>query len=87
MSWTDKKSIEHIKAIRDIFKVKTFVETGTFKGMNVLAHKDNFEQILSCEKMKEYFDISKKKTEGIENIKIYNMDSKEFLKKWRNNKL
>lgn len=87
MSWTDKKSIEHIKKIRDIFKVKTFVETGTYKGMNVLAHKDNFEWIYSCEKVKKYYDITFKKLikdEGMfandKGIWIYNEDSKSWLK-------
>ena len=79
MSWTDKKALEHIKQIRDIFKVKTFVETGTFKGMNVLAHKDNFERIYSCEKIKEYYNIAKEKCKDIKNININHEDSKHFL--------
>lgn len=79
MSWTDRSSIECIKQLRDIFNVKVFVETGTFKAMNVLAHKDNFNIILSCEKIKEYYDISKEKCKNINNIGSLNMDSKEFL--------
>ena len=85
MSWTDKASIEHIKKIRDIFKVKTFVETGTFKGMNVLVHKDNFECVYSCEKLKEYYNISMSKVKQLGNNKtaclgLFNMDSVKFLK-------
>lgn len=83
MSWTDRGAINHILKIRDIFKVKTFVETGTFKGMNVLAHKDNFNVILSCEKMKEYYNISINKCKYIKNINIVNCDSKTFLKWFR----
>lgn len=83
MSWTDKASIEHIKKIRDIFNVKTFVETGTFKAMNVLAHKDNFKTILSCEYDKNNYDISLKKTEPYDNIYLFMQDSKVFLKNWR----
>lgn len=79
MSWTDKASIEHIKKIRDIFKVKTFVETGTFLGMNVLAHKDNFKYIISCEKDKNYYNRSMNKIRNIKNIEVYNMDSVHFI--------
>ena len=61
MSWTDKASIEHIKKIRDIFKVKTFVETGTHVGINVLTHLDNFDTVFSCEKDKKYFEIANNK--------------------------
>ena len=80
MSWTDKASIEHIKKIRDIFKIDTFVETGTFLGMNVLAHKDNFDWIVSCEKDKKYYDIVTKKIINYPNIFLFNQNSKEFLK-------
>lgn len=80
MSWTDKSSIEHIKKIRDIFKVNTFAETGTFKGMNVLAHKDNFKYILSCEKETKYYRIAKEKCKDYTNIDLYNTDSAFFLR-------
>ena len=83
MSWTDRKSIEHIKKIRDIFNVSTLVETGTFKGMNVLAHKDNFELLYSCEKIKKYYEISEGKCINYGNIQLYNKDSKSFLKWFR----
>ena len=79
MSWTDKASIEHIKQIRDIFKTNIFVETGTFKGMNVLVHNDNFNTILSCEINKKYYNIARKKCD-YRNICIYNVDSPKFLK-------
>ncbi|MCH7568465.1 MAG: hypothetical protein IIA87_03505 [Nanoarchaeota archaeon] len=86
MSWTDRKSIDHIKQLRDIFKVKTFVETGTFKGINVITHLPNFDMVYSCESDEENYDYARKKiqdywinkTEG--NPYIYNQTSKEFLK-------
>ena len=90
MSWTDKASIEHIKQIRDIFKVKTFVETGTFKAMNILTHINNFDSLFSCENNEQYFDIAQSKVIDYFNTNqprgiptIYNEDSKTFLKWFR----
>mgnify|MGYP001589207198 CR=1 FL=1 len=73
MSWTDLKSIEHIKQIRDLFNVKFFIETGTFLGMNVLAHKDNFKCIRSCEINEEYYNKVLNKCKNYKNIIIDNM--------------
>lgn len=86
MSWTDKKAVEHIKKIRDIFKVKTFVETGTYHGINACFHSNNFEQVFSCEKNKAYFNESLKRMEDlfckgkIGMVNLYNEGSKDFLK-------
>ena len=89
MSWTDKASIEHIKKIRDKFKVKTFVETGTHVGINVLTHLDNFNYVFSCEKDEKYFNIANDKIIEYYNKNntgipaIFNDDSKKFLKWFR----
>lgn len=87
MSWTDRASIEHIKQLRDLFKVKTLVETGTFKGLNIITHLNNFEYIYSCEKLKEYYDYAIDKIMDLWMEKqligkpyIYNEDSQRFLK-------
>ena len=55
MSWTDTKSVEAIKYLRDRFQVKEFIETGTFKGINARRHSKNFEKITTCEIKQEYF--------------------------------
>ncbi|MCH7534198.1 MAG: hypothetical protein IH948_00330 [Bacteroidetes bacterium] len=83
MSWTDKASVEHIKQLRDIFKVKTFIETGTFKGINAKLHSNNFNEVLSVERIKKYYDIAKQRLK-IENVHLFNMDSAEFLKDFVN---
>ena len=82
MSWTDKKAVEHIKKIRDIFKVKTFVETGTFKGINAELQSKNFEQVFTCEKVKEYYDKACERFihNWTTNISLYNDSSDKFLK-------
>ena len=85
MSWTDRKAIEHIKQIRDIFKIDTFVETGTYKGLNVMAHLDNFKYIYSCEKNEEFLIIAFKKIEkdGRQMPFLINQKSEDFLKDFK----
>jgi len=87
MSWTDRKAVETICYLRDKYKVSTFIETGTFKGINAEVHSKNFEYVLTCEKIEEYFDKAKERLKEYKNVKIYNLTSKEFLKNWRNKKL
>jgi hypothetical protein len=79
MSWTDKKAIETIKFLRDKYKVKTFIETGAFKGINAELHSNNFENVYTCEKIKEYYDASLERLKEYSNVKLYNLTSKEFL--------
>ncbi len=89
MSWTDKGAIKHIKELRDIFKVKTFVETGTFMGINACLQSNNFKNVFSCEKNKEYYDKSCKRMEDlfgkgkIGMLNLYNDNSINFLKWFR----
>ncbi len=80
MSWTDKKSIEQILKLRDQFNISTFIETGTFKGINARFHAQNFEEILTCESKDEYFEIAKRKLKSYNNIYVYKQSSPEFLK-------
>ncbi len=84
MSWTDKKSIEIIKQLRDTFNVKTFLETGTFKGINARLHAKNFQEVLTCELLKENFLSVKEKLKNYQNIKIFNISSPEFLNSFVN---
>lgn len=86
MSWTDQQSVNVIKYLRDIFKVKIFCETGAFKGINAVLQSNNFDEVYTCEKIKKYHSLSAKRIEknwfkgNHIPIYIYNEDSKEFLK-------
>ncbi|MBI2632393.1 hypothetical protein HYW75_05295 [Candidatus Pacearchaeota archaeon] len=82
MSWTDKKAVETIKQLRDSFKVNTFVETGTFKGINARLHAKNFTEVITCELIKDYFLIAQEKLRSFINVKIVNISSPEFLKQF-----
>jgi hypothetical protein len=79
MSWTDKTAIETIKQLRDEFKVETFIETGTFKGINSFVHADNFKYVLTCEKNKKYISDASKLLVNKENVLLFEENSPEFL--------
>jgi len=83
MSWTDKQSIRVINYLKGKFNVKTFIETGTHVGVNAQLHSQNFKKVLTCEKIKEYFDKAKDRCKEEKNVFIYKQDSVEFLKKFR----
>jgi len=80
MSWTDKKSIEQILKIRDKFNISTFIETGTFKGINAKFHAQNFKNILTCELKDEYFKMAEERLKHYNNVHVYKQSSPEFLK-------
>ncbi|MDD2756981.1 MAG: hypothetical protein PHS80_15820 [Methanothrix sp.] len=84
MSWTDKSAIEHIKKIRDIFKVDNFIETGTFMGINAELHSKNFKFVFTCEKVLEYWNKANERLNKYDNVFCYKSDSTKFLNKFSN---
>jgi len=85
MSWTDKASIRIISEIKEYFKVKTLVETGTHKGINAKLQSNYFDKVVTVEKIKSYFDVASKKLELYSNVFIYNESSEKFLKEFVKN--
>ncbi len=84
MSWTDKKAVEVIKYLRDKYNIKTFIETGTFKGVNARLHSKNFNLVMTCEKNKDYYKEAKANLylyPQYKNVVLRNEDSPTFLKK------
>jgi hypothetical protein len=81
MSWTDKKSIEQFKKLRDYYRIKTFIETGTFKGVNAAVHANNFNTVITCELTEEYYWQAKKKLFPYTNVHIVLNSSPVFLNK------
>lgn len=81
MSWTDQKAIEVIKYLRDKYEIKTLVETGTYMGVNAELHHRNFEKVITCEKIKEYFDKAQWRLCKYNNVFVVNENSPDFLKK------
>ena len=86
MSWTDSQIVNVIKYLRDKYNIKTFVETGTFKGINAELHSKNFKRVITCEKNHAYYKQAKDRLEwnvynAYKNVLLVNEDSPEFLKK------
>ena len=79
MCWLDRKAVEQILKLRDKFLISTFIETGTFKGINARFHSHNFKEILSCEISEDYLKVARKKTEDSENVFLYKKSSPKFL--------
>ncbi len=86
MSWTDKKSVEVIKYLRDKYKIKTLIETGTFKGINARLHSKNFNTIMTCENNKTYFKEASENLRNYNNVVVVKEESPNFLKRLSLNK-
>ena len=90
MSWTDKQIITVMKYLRDKYQITTFVETGTFKGVNAELHSKNFDKVITCEDNNAYYEQAKlrlvdslpdKKPDSCRNIVLVKEDSPVFLKR------
>ncbi len=90
MCWLDKTSIKQMFYIRDKYNINTFLETGTFKGVNVRFHSFHWGKVLSCDICDEYLNIAKEYNKDRKNIVIKKQSSpdflKEFIKKYNDNK-
>ena len=82
MSWTDLKSLEQMKKLRDRFNIKVFVETGTFRGNNAEAHAANFETVITVESVEEYYWRAKNRLFPYTNVYTVLDDSPNFLRKF-----
>ncbi len=80
MSWTDNQSIKVMKYLRDKFKINTFIETGTYVGVNSQLQSKNFIQVITCEKVDEYYLKAKKRLKDCENVLPLHEDSTSFLR-------
>ncbi len=70
-----------VKEYADKFKLRTFVETGTFLGQMIDETRENFDEIISIELDKDLFERAKNKFSGVKNITILQGDSGELLPK------
>ena len=86
MSWTDNQIIKVIRFLRDKYSIDTFVETGTFKGVNAKLHSKNFKNVLTCEKSNAFYETSKNNLEHYKNVEVFHEESPDFLKSISNSK-
>lgn len=79
-SWIDRIAVENTLKLKDEFNVECFVETGTFYGVSAEFYSKYFNDIYTCEKNKEYYDIATKRLKDKSNISIALDSSDIFLK-------
>lgn len=80
--WFDKNAIEQTLELRAQFKISTFIETGTFRGVNILFHSYKFKQVYGVEIDEFYAQISRHRVRSRENVIVFHMSSDEFLTKF-----
>ncbi|MFC1704668.1 hypothetical protein ACFL1E_07840, partial [Candidatus Omnitrophota bacterium] len=80
MCWLDKSSVETILQVRDQFQISTFVETGTFKGVNAKFHAQNFKEVLTCDISDEYLAAAQERVKEYKNVKVFKQSSPDFLR-------
>jgi len=90
MSWNDKESISQILKLKNEYDICTFVETGTFKGVNVRLHSCHWKEVLSCDISEEYLSIARKYNSDKKNVVIEKKRSvdfiRDFIKKYNSDK-
>jgi hypothetical protein len=80
ISWTDKTALETINQLKKEFNIQTFIETGTFKGINAFVQSSNFKWVVTCEKNPGYYLEAKEKLKDKKNVIVVRMNSPDFLK-------
>lgn len=68
-----------VKKFGKQYKIKTFIETGTFRGEMIEAVKTSFDKIFSIELDPTLYKNAKRKFSGETNIEIFEGDSSKIL--------
>lgn len=83
MSWSDRKALETIITLRDDFAVETFIETGTFRGVNAKVQSFNFSTVLTVENNLVHFVEAEQLLWRLDNVFMVHSDSANFLRRIR----
>jgi len=81
--WFDKIAVKQTLKLRDKFNISTYIETGTFRGINIKFHSYNFSEVLGCEINNGYYRTAKGRVRNLKNVTIYRQTSPEFLADFR----
>lgn len=69
----------YLRRLAKKYKLKVFVETGTYRGETINALKNSFDSLYSIELSTELYNKARAKFSRYPRIKIYNGDSKNIL--------
>lgn len=80
-SLTDKFLLNEILRLKDLFKVKTFIETGTHVGASAIIASNYFDNVYTCENEPNYFQVAKKNIieSGVKNINYFYCSSLDMF--------
>ena len=81
--WYDRVSTEQTLKFKEIFDVTTFVETGTYKGVNLKFWAHYFPEVYGCEINDEYFKITAERTKFFKNVLLTKQSSPTFLSSFK----
>ena len=78
--WFDWRSAERTKQLRDEFNIRLFIETGTFRGLNIYYWSYHFPQVWGVEKDPNALDISQLRIRDRGNISLFAESSPDFFR-------
>ncbi len=78
--WLDKRATYNTLQIKKAYNVSTFIETGTFRGINLKFWSYHFPEVIGCELNPTYYKLTEERMAGLINYKLYNMSSPDYLK-------
>ena len=84
MCWIDRESVRQVLKIRDKYKINTFIETGTFRGINTRLYSFYFKEVFSCDICDDYLKIAREYNKDRSNIMFKKQSSCDFLKDFIN---
>lgn len=83
--WFDRIAVEQTLQLKRDFNVNTFIETGTFRGINLRFWAYYFKDVWGCDIEDEYISIAQRKLANRNNVKLFKMNSNEFIKMFISN--
>ena len=79
MWWLDKSAVETGMKFRDEFDVQLYVESGTYKGINLKFWSHRFDKVIGIEIDREHFWQTRRKLDGRANAEVICKDSGIYL--------
>ena len=82
MWWYDRYAVEVGMKLRDEFQVSQFIESGTYRGVNLKFWSYRFYHVIGVELRRRYFHETDRRLDNRSNAKIVCQDSSQFLKEF-----
>lgn len=83
--WLDRDACATTEELRDEFKISTFLESGTFRGVNLKFWSYRFERVIGVEVNRDYFWKTSNRLNGRINADVVCKDSPKFLEAFVDN--